>query len=320
MNRTLNNRNGLAPADLAAAIAVTVLLAGVLVPGLSRSRATAIRLACEANLTGLGQAMTVYTNENDARFPRAGGPGATWSPDGIILDWIGGRSGTEDRAFGITRDPYTGEVVDPGEATITSSFYLLVKYSMVTPKQVVCKGDAGAQEFKISYSLYARRIEYDMSRAWDFGEGERLGRTGPQLPYPGEHVSYSYHMPYSLPYYMESFVITAEHPAASPVCADRNPYLDTNAAALPTDPDEIRSYNCASHLSTGQNVLYKDGHVKFETSPIVGIRGDNIYTCRGSFGEDPSLGTGPADDGDPAAYPWDQADTLLLGERNGRTR
>ena len=67
-------------------------------------------------------------------------------------------------------------------------------------------------------------------------------------------------------------------------------------------------------------MLYKDGHVKFETSPIVGIAGDNIYTYRTSSGQDPSLGTGPADDGDLLAFPLDETDSLLLGEGNGRTR
>ena len=319
MSNTLNKQNGVTPADLVAAIAVILLLLGILIPGLSRSRATAIRLACEANVTGLGQAITVFANENDARFPQAGGPGATWSPEGIILDWIGGRSGTEDEAFGIIRDPYTGEVINSGRATITSSFYLLVKYSMVTPKQVVCKGDVGALEFKISYYRYGMFIDYDMSRAWDFGAGEKF-RSGPQLPYPGEMVSYSYHMPYCQPDYIESFVITDMSPSASPVCADRNPYLDKNAPPPPGDPNGVRSYNSASHLSTGQNVLYKDGHVRFETSPIVGLAGDNIYTYRTSSEEDPSLGAGPAEDGDPAAFPLDFTDALLLGERNGRTR
>jgi hypothetical protein len=160
-----------------------------------------------------------------------------------------------------------------------------------------------------------------MTRAFDFGANGRMGgRSGPLLPYPGEVVSYSYHMPYSQGGSFETFVITEESPSASPVCADRNPYLDKNASDPPGDPNGIRSYNSASHFGRGQNVLYKDGHVRFETSPIVGLAGDNIYTYRNSQGEDPSLGTGPVDDGDPVAYPWDQTDALLLGEKNGRTR
>jgi hypothetical protein len=160
-----------------------------------------------------------------------------------------------------------------------------------------------------------------MRRAFDFGGGGRTGsRSGPLLPLPGEVVSYSYHMPYSFDGSSWTFVITDLSNPASPVCADRNPYLDENSPAPPGDPNAIRSFNSASHFGTGQNVLYKDGHVKFETSPIVGLAGDNIYTYRTSSVGDPSLGTGPVDDGDPYAFPWDETDALLLGEKNGRTR
>ncbi|MHC4343692.1 MAG: hypothetical protein ACYSUP_03315 [Planctomycetota bacterium] len=312
---------GLTLSELVVMFVVVLLLVGVLIPGLYRSRATAIRLLCRTNLEGIGRAMTTFANGNAGRYPRAGGEGSTWTDNGVLWDWIGGRSGTEDEAFGIVRDPYTGEIITPGEATVTSSFYLLVKYSMATPKQFVCRGDVGAVEWRFEEHYDARRIEMDMRRAFDFGaNGRTYGRSGPQLPYPGEVVSYSYHMPYSQPYYIETFVITDMYPSASPVCADRNPYLDKNSPELPGDANGIRSYNSASHFGRGQNVLYKDGHVRFETSPIVGLAGDNIYTYRDTYEEDPSLGTGPVDDGDPAAYPWDWTDALLLGEKNGRTR
>ncbi|MHC4334452.1 MAG: hypothetical protein ACYSUV_11980, partial [Planctomycetota bacterium] len=213
-----------------------------------------------------------------------------------------------------------GHITLPGLATITSSFYLLAKYSMATPKQFLCRGDVGAVEWKFEKYDRAVRIEMDMRRAFDFGDGSRAGgMSGPQLPYPGEVVSYSYHMPYSPAAYPHTtYRLTDLSNPASPVCADRNPYLDKNAPDPPGDPNAIRSYNSALHFGRGQNVLYKDGHVKFETSPIVGLAGDNIYTYRTSSATDPSLGTGPVDDGDPAAYPWDQTDALLLGERNGR--
>ncbi|MHC4154598.1 MAG: hypothetical protein ACYST6_06710 [Planctomycetota bacterium] len=118
----------------------------------------------------------------------------------------------------------------------------------------------------------AVRIEMDMRRAFDFGDGSRAGgMSGPQLPYPGEVVSYSYHMPYSPAAYPHTtYRLTDLSNPASPVCADRNPYLDKNAPDPPGDPNAIRSYNSALHFGRGQNVLYKDGHVKFETSPITG--------------------------------------------------
>jgi type II secretory pathway pseudopilin PulG len=305
--------------ELLAVIAAVTLVVFVLIPGLYRSRQTAIRLLCQTNLEGIGRAMTAYANDNAGLYPRAGGPGSYWTDNGRIS--IPFTDDFEDAFFPLCIDPDTGEVTTPGPATITSSFYLLVKHSMATPKQFVCKGDLGAVEWRISEYRIAGHIGMDMRRAWDFGDASRLGgRSGPLLPYPGEMVSYSYHTPYSLEGSFETFVITDLSNPASPVCADRNPYLDKNAPEPPGEPNGIRSFNSASHFGWGQNVLYKDGHVKFETSPIVGIAGDNIYTYRDTAGEDPSLGYGPADDGDPLAYPWDETDALLLGEKNGRTR
>jgi type II secretory pathway pseudopilin PulG len=312
---------GLTLSELVVVVLVVLLLIGVLIPGLYRSRQTAIRLLCQSNLEGIGRAMTAFADDNAGRYPRAGGERSTWIDLGIIYDWIGGRSGTEEEAFQIVRGPETGEITIPGQATITSSFYLLVKYSLATPKQFVCRGDVGAVEWRIEEHMEAIRIGIDVRRAFDFGGGGRMGgRSGPYLPVPGEVVSYSYHMPYSFDGASRTFVITDLSHPASPVCADRNPYLDKNAPDPPGEPNGIRSYNSAAHFGRGQNVLYKDGHVKFETSPIVGLAGDNIYTYRNSSGEDPSLGTGPVDDGDPLAFPWDETDALLLGEKNGRTR
>ena len=37
-----------------------------------------------------------------------------------------------------------------GAATISSCFYLLVKYTEVTPKSFICKGDSGTNEFKLA--------------------------------------------------------------------------------------------------------------------------------------------------------------------------
>jgi type II secretory pathway pseudopilin PulG len=310
---------GLTLAEWVVVVLVVLLLIGVLIPGLYRSRRTAIRLFCRTNLEGIGRAMTTFASDNAGRYPRAGGEGSSWIPEGVIYYWY---APTEAEAFRIVYDDY-GQVETPGQATITSSFYLLVKYSLAKPKQFVCKGDAGAVEWRINEDPMAPYVGMDMTQAWDFGEGP-VGRSGGPiywlLPYPGEVVSYSYHMPYSLGGSIETFVITDLSNPASPVCADRNPYLDKNAPDTPGDPNGIRSYNSASHFGWGQNVLYKDGHVRFETSPIVGLGGDNIYTYRNSSGEDPSLGTGPSDDGDPLAYPLDETDALLLGEGNGRTR
>jgi hypothetical protein len=245
--------------------------------------------------------MEVFAEDNEGLYPRAGGPGSTWTYHGVLQRWDGGRGGM-DEAFGIIRDP-EGNITTPGEATITSSFYLLVKYYGVQPKQFVCKSDTGASEFKFKeYRTRARTLE----EVFDFGDGQ--GFSG-YLPMPGEVVSYAYHMPYSSYPGGPSLTIRDTSSPRSPVCADRNPFLDKNTYDLYSSP-EIDD-NSASHQGKGQNVLYRDGSVQFETSPNVGIGGDNIYT----YGDDPN-GTPPYGNGD--GIPFSPTDAYLVGEQNFR--
>jgi len=307
-------KKGFTLIELLVVIAIIALLMGILMPALNKARQLAIQLVCGTNLKGLSSAMLVYAAYSDDDYPRAGGPGSTWSTDGVIDVW---NAPTEEIAFSITFDD-DGEVSVPGKATVTSSFFLLVKHAKVTPKQFVCKGDAGTSEWKFALYEGAVMAGMDMSRCWDFGAGGRqagTGRSGPFMPFPGEVVSYTYQFPYSQSGSVETFVIVDMSNPASPLCSDRNPYTDKNAMAPPGD---LCEYNSASHYNKGQNVLYKDGSVKFEDSPCIGISDDNIWLYRG-FGEDPLTGVEPSDDGDPLAFPGEESDALLVGERNGRT-
>ena len=295
------NRKGLTLIEVLVLIVVTALLLGVLTPGLNMSRQTAVRLVCRTSLTGIGRAIAVYANENEGRFPRAGGPGGTWIDEGVIPDYRGGFTQDEDGAFNIIRD-HTGQIIVPGRATITSSFYYLIKFGQVPPRQFICKGDEGAQEFDLSpFPPYS----WDLKKFFDFGPGP------PCCPLPGEHVSYSYHLPYSrAPDDIRSFMIVDISRPTSPVCADRNPHLDKNVL------EGGVSTNSAAHQGKGQNVLYRDGSVRFERQVTVGIAGDNIYT----YGGDPWLGGGDPNGTPPAGngngFPLGEKDAYLVGEQN----
>jgi type II secretory pathway pseudopilin PulG len=291
---SIMERKGLTLIELLVVIAVIMFATGTLTAALHGSRQTAVRLVCETNLTGIGRAMTVFANENEGDFPRAGGPGGTWTFDGVLPSWFGGFNFDPDAAYGIWRDN-EGNIISPGRATITSSLYLLVKYGILMPKRFVCKGDAGAQRLNVAWFPPLFR---DLSKIFDFGGG------GSGVPFPGELVSYAYHMPNSRSSSDPmSFAITDMTHPASPVCADRNPHLDKNATG-----GDVHA-NSAAHQGRGQNVLYKDGSVRFETTVTVGIEGDNIYT----YGGDPN-GTPPAGNGD--GFPADEKDAYLVGEQN----
>jgi prepilin-type N-terminal cleavage/methylation domain-containing protein len=278
-------KKGFTLVELLVVIAIIALLMGILMPALARVRQIAYRMICGTNLSGIGKAMLVYANDNNERYPRAGGRRSRWSDTGKITDWD---AASEALAFA------GGGRTGGNEATITSSYYLLVKYSDVSAKQFVCKGDSGTTVFKLSD--YTTVATDDITTVWDFG------------PVPTDHCSYSYHMPYYLD--GQSFPVSQVSNPSSPVSADKNPFQDINAEGfisqyemyvnlrenpieiggqtlmqwafvdpdLEADPPENEPYgNSASHQREGQNVLYVDAHVTFERHPNVGIENDNIW-------------------------------------------
>jgi hypothetical protein len=245
-------------------------------PALARVRQIAYRMLCGSNLAGIGKAMLIYANDNEEEYPQAGGPGAVWTTGGKITDWK-----LQDGL------PYGAP---PCQVTITASLYLLVKYADVTPKQFVCKGDVGTKVFKLSDATGVDLPDVeDVTDVHDFGDGEDTGTL------PGQYCTYSYHMPYNVGT-TPGFPITAVSNPASPVCADRNPYLDKNSRVFlegsgcdgeeAEDPpewfedryfDDDKTGNSACHQREGQNVLFNDQHVTFEKTPNCGIANDNIW-------------------------------------------
>ncbi|MFA5423020.1 MAG: type II secretion system protein [Phycisphaerae bacterium] len=287
-------KQGFTLVELLVVIAIIALLMGILMPALAQVRRLAARIMCGANLSGLGKAMLVYIPDNDGDFPRSGGKKSYWGGTGIITDWqaksTSASTTSEELAFG------TDEGAD---ATITSTWFLLIKYADSTPKQFVCNTDSGTDVFELSDS--EKTTIDNLADAWDFGGGTDATMGFPKMP--GEYCSYSYHMPFNHKNNTTnqesgiSRALSNSSSPASPVAADRNPYLDRNAVGVyvnkngtkipadDTEPAWVRNSfydpsnvrNASTHAREGQNVLYVDGHVSFETSPNCGIEGDNIY-------------------------------------------
>jgi hypothetical protein len=233
---------------------ICLFVTAVVIPAGNKSSSIAFRTVCADNLSGLGKAMLIYANDYDDEFPRAGGRSTVWSSQ--IPNWM-----AENRyeAYGIDG---RGE---GGEATISSSLYLLVKYAEVAPKSFICPGDEGTTEFRLADYEVAGK---DLNELWDFG------------PEPYNHCSYAYHMPYGL------HALNVSREPGLAVLADRNPWMDSPAGAAkdfrlfnPEGPREaVKAGNAIAHEEEGQNVLFLDSHVSFETSSFCGINDDNIYT------------------------------------------
>ena len=144
----------------------------------------------------------------------------------------------------------------------------------------------GTEVFRLSKAT-GLLDDFEITDAWDFGGGGGEGS-------PGRRCSYSYHMPY-VSDNDTTFPLNSVSNPGSPLCADRNPYLDLNAEQHFQDEsnphpfdewtvnDRYEFYdpqgrmNSATHQFEGQNVLFNDHHVRFEKHPNVGIQNDNIW-------------------------------------------
>jgi len=297
-------KKGFTLVELLVVIAIIALLMGILMPALARVRQLAFRMTCGTNLSGIGKAMLIYANDYEDELPRAGGRQTLW---GGVTNWMSvtGR----DTAFGMTGG--TG-----GAASISSCFYLLVKYAEVTPKSFVCKGDAGTNEFKLSEMNPAPPANFELIDAWDFGLE------------PAKHCSYSYHNPFPASATAVSYALTTSSEPGFAVAADRNPWIASPAGLAKTPftnfvPDvtgitgstteKARFGNALAHQDDGQNVLFLDSHVEFAKRSYCSLEDDNIYTSSANgLTADPRgdpRGVAPAQ---TTMYPTCRKDTVLV--------
>jgi len=286
-------RKGFTLVELLVVIAIIAMLMGILMPALARVRQIAFRLTCGTNLSGIGKAMLIYANDYQDELPRAGGRNTPWGGP-VVWDAI-------DRfgAYGLSADG------SGGKATVSSSFYLLVKYAEVTPKSFVCKGDSGTSELKLATYPQHNPAVAELINAWDFG------------PDPRKHCSYSYHNPYGL------HALTTSSEPGMAVAGDRNPWIESPAAAAKTPftnfkpnippwngtTEQAKFGNAITHQEDGQNILFMDSHVDFEKYTYCGVEDDNVYTHLPQGLGKPQLGEKPLPF---VSQPGHRKDSLLV--------
>jgi prepilin-type N-terminal cleavage/methylation domain-containing protein len=278
-------KKGFTLVELLVVIAIIALLMGILMPALARVRQIAFRMVCGTNLSGIGKAMLIYANDYADELPVAGNSETKWGAEGCVNP--------------IAVPPATSPWGTNNNATITSCFYLLVKYAEVTPKSFICKGDTEVSEFETP--------DYDLIELWDFGV-----KVGDK---PKEHCSYSYHQPFDTTSNNNYSLTTSSEPGLA-VAADPNPWLTeaSNKVWDDFDPaggrDGLKAGNTHTHQDEGQNVLFLDSHVNFENTPACGINEDNIYT-EYSSSVAPQLGIKPTSGG---SVPRTRQDSLLVND------
>ena len=284
-------KKGFTLVELLVVIAIIALLMGILMPALARVRMIANRMVCGSSLSGIGKALLLYAGDAQEAYPMpSNGTGQLVAY--ATVGKIGSASNSWDGYSALT-SAFNGNL--GGNATIGSLLYMLVKYEDVSPKQFNCKGDSGAEIFKLT--TYTVTTQTDLTKCYDFGS------------VPAKHNSYAYHFPFATSATstrQAGYPIGVNNKPSSPLAADRNPGLDKNAVTYilgGTTPggllvgstadtpgstagwsannndyrDKDLVYNSAAHQREGQNVLYNDGHAKFELTTNVGVNNDNIY-------------------------------------------
>ena len=247
--------------DVMIVVLICLFVFLLMLAAIYKVRSTYYRMRCGTNLSLIGMAMLIYSNDYYDKFPRAGGENSVWS--NAISNWL-----ADDRnaAYYINQEDDSD-----GSASITSSFYLLVKHAEASPKIFICPGDKGTTVFKpADYGV----VDKEFTALWDFGPPPIGAR---------EHCSYSYHMPYGL------YPLTTSSEPGMAVAADPNPWIgspssDSKGADLfaqfnpDAGRDAVKIGNAITHKEDGQNVLFMDIHVGFEKASFCGIDDDNIYT------------------------------------------
>jgi hypothetical protein len=290
------------PIDVLVIVLLCVFLLLVLPPVVYMPRGGAYRMTCGTNLAIIGKAMLLYANDYDDELPRAGGRNSTWK----AVNWCALTRGAPGiaGAYGTLNPDGTG-----GNCTISSCFYLLIKYAEVMPKMFLCTGDPGVSEWTLSQDRKTNATKItELTQAWDFGAN------------PQKHCSYTYHAPWG-----QYALITTSEPGFA-VAADRNPWMpapDLNAKPFPRSANGNRTFqgkagsagdqlygNAIVHHEDGQNVMYLDTHVTFEKRAYCGLQDDNIYTISTFPDTGDPLGIAPVYS--PKPTPANRKDSVLV--------
>ncbi len=267
--------------ELLVVVAIIALLISILLPSLARARELSKRTVCASNLKGTGTGFYTYGNENNDDWPAAAcvAPPTTVGVTGAVyVKQISAKRGA-------TGQPQMGE-------TLTTHIYVSTVRNFWT---LVRTGASGPKSFICPSSEDQPNPEANPQDYWDFGLGDFFNTTDAAVSDTNcqaafKQVSYGYQVPYG-----KLGRPSSDRDQEMPLAADKGPYgafIDGgqgSALAAPTtipnstsSPDEWRKWNSPNHGGfgdgEGQVVLYADGHAEFQTTPIVGVGKDNIYT------------------------------------------
>jgi len=264
MTRSSIGRKGISLADVLVLMLVITICSAALLQAAVLQSEKSNRILCASHLKQMGNALILYSNENKGLFPRTKADAKDPKIRFFTVPNIAKVDSNPQAS-----DPF-GKDNTPENNDMTAAMYLLLRTEDLTPDAFLCPTVSG-----------------DAARPRRDGSpfqlpGEPLLDFGKQTNFPGpKYLNYSMTNVYpsreAIAKGYKTFITAFDQSFA--VAADLNPgNKDFKTLTLNASEKDKLAGNSRNHGGDGQNVLYADGHVEFQSTPFCGADQDNIYT------------------------------------------
>jgi prepilin-type processing-associated H-X9-DG protein len=231
------------------------------------------RVRCASNLRQIGQALLLYSNDNAKAYPRTIASEVKDGQEPIPTWGTGAAAG----------NPFI-DADGPRDNDVTAALFMLLRTQDITSEVFCCPNSSN-----------------DEKDVYGGGTNAPINRSN--FTNHRKNLSYSFQNPYPRQKAIDAgFKWMNELTADFAVAADKNPGVagkgdNVLAPTATSSAQQMKLANSNNHDKDGQNILYGDGHVSWESNPFVGVGRDNIYTTA---------------DGKITASPVDGNDSILL--------